>query len=61
VVRIQDLVSFFPLDQGWVKIRIRIFCVKILKFFHAETDPGILLTLDPGGKKIGSGINIPDP
>ncbi len=32
--------------------------VKILKFFDA--DPG-WKNSDPGGKKIGSGINIPDP
>jgi hypothetical protein len=35
-----------------------IFWVEILKFFDA--DPGILLTPDPGWKKFGSGINIPD-
>jgi hypothetical protein len=44
--------------------------VKILKFFYVDPDPGsrIFLTLDPGsgiflildGKKLGSGINIPD-
>ncbi len=33
-----------------------IFWVKILKFFDANEDPEIFLTLDPG-----SGINIPDP
>jgi hypothetical protein len=40
-----------------------IFWVKILKFFDADPDPGsgIFLTLDPGWKKFGSGINIPDP
>jgi hypothetical protein len=41
-----------------------IFWVKILKFFDADGDPDpgseILLTLDPGWKKFGSGINIPD-
>jgi hypothetical protein len=36
-----------------------IFWDKILKFFDA--DPGISLTPDPGWKKFGSGINIPDP
>ncbi len=50
-----------------------IFWVEILKFFDAEPDPGMFLTLDPGWKKFGSGIqdgiksdlgsriNIPDP
>jgi hypothetical protein len=35
-----------------------IFWVKILTFFYA--DAGIFLTQDPGWKKFGSGINIPD-
>jgi hypothetical protein len=37
--------------------------VKILKFFDADADPGsgIFLTVDPGWKKFGSGINILDP
>ncbi len=35
---------------------------KMIKFFDADADPGIFLTLDPGWKKFGSsGINIPDP
>jgi hypothetical protein len=38
-----------------------IFWVKILKFFNADSDPGIFLTLDPGWKRFVSGINIPDP
>ncbi len=40
-----------------------IFLVQILKFFDTDTvpDPGIFFTLDPGGAKFGSGINIPDP
>ncbi len=38
-----------------------IFWVKILKFFDADADPRIFLTLDPGWKKFESGINIPDP
>jgi hypothetical protein len=38
-----------------------IFGVKTLKFFDADTDPGIFLILDPGRKKFGSWINIPDP
>jgi hypothetical protein len=39
-----------------------VFWVKKLKIFYAETDPGsgIFLTLDPGWKKFGSGINISD-
>jgi hypothetical protein len=35
--------------------------VKILKFFDADPDPGIFLTRNLGWKKLGSGINIPDP
>ncbi len=40
-----------------------IFWVKILEFFDADPDPGfgIFMNLDPGLKKFGSGINIPDP
>jgi hypothetical protein len=40
-----------------------IFWVKIHKFFDADPDPGsgIFLTLDPGWKIFGSGINILDP
>jgi hypothetical protein len=39
------------------------FGLKILKFLEADPDPGseIFLNLDPGLKKFGSGINIPDP
>jgi hypothetical protein len=39
-----------------------IFGLKYIIFFDADPDPGsrIFLTLDPGWKKIGSGINIPD-
>jgi hypothetical protein len=37
------------------------FWVKILKFFDVGPDPGIFLIRDPGWKKFGSGINIPDP
>jgi hypothetical protein len=36
-----------------------IFWVKILEFL--EWGSGIFLTLDPGWKKFGSGINIPEP
>jgi hypothetical protein len=36
-----------------------LFWVKILKFFDADADPGIFLTLDPGWKKFGSGIRDP--
>jgi len=37
--------------------------LKILKFFEAEQDQGsgIFSTMDPGWKKFGSGIKIPDP
>jgi hypothetical protein len=62
------------LDPGWVKSKNRIrdehprseslenfFGVKIHKFFDADADPGIFLTMDPGREKFGSGINIPDP
>jgi hypothetical protein len=37
------------------------FGVKILKFFDADPGSGIFLTLDPGWKKFGSGMKIPDP
>jgi hypothetical protein len=37
------------------------FLGKILKFFDADADLEIFSTLDPGWKKFGSGINIPDP
>jgi hypothetical protein len=36
----------------------------IFKFFDADANPGIFLTLESGirgGKKFGSVINIPDP
>jgi hypothetical protein len=33
-----------------------IFWVKILKFFDADVDPAISLTLDPEWKKFGSRI-----
>jgi hypothetical protein len=33
-----------------------IFWIKIPKFFDADADPGIFLTLDPGWKKCGSGM-----
>ncbi len=42
-----------------------IFCEflgsRMLKFFDADPDPGSGIFLDPGRKKFGSGINIPDP
>jgi hypothetical protein len=40
-----------------------LFLVKIIKFFYGDPDLGsrIFLTLDPGWKKFGSGINIPYP
>jgi hypothetical protein len=47
----------------YVELRNHIFWVKILKFLNA--DPGSVIrdgnNLDPGWKKVGSGINIPDP
>ncbi len=33
-----------------------IFCVKILKFYSADADPGIFLTLDPGSWIRDSGM-----
>jgi hypothetical protein len=72
ILRIRNPMLFWPLDPGWVKnqdpnagryrtwvrdelprsyIRETIFWVKIFKFFDA----------DPGWKKFGCGINIPDP
>ena len=55
---------------GWEKIRIRyehsrsflreLLGLKILKFFDADPGSGIFLTLYPGWKKFGSGINISD-
>jgi len=38
----------------------KIFLVKILKFFDADADSGISLTLDLGWKKFESGMNIPN-
>jgi hypothetical protein len=38
-----------------------IFCVKIIKLFDADPDPGIFLPLDPGWKKFGSGIREKHP
>jgi hypothetical protein len=39
------------------------FGVKILKFFDADQVSGMetVRIQDPGWKKVGSGINIPDP
>jgi hypothetical protein len=55
-MNIQDHISESLEAMFWVKIR---------KFFAADPNPesGIVLTLDPesGMKKIGSGINIPNP
>jgi len=33
----------------------------MLKFFDADQGSGIFFIRDPGRKKLGSGINIPDP
>jgi hypothetical protein len=40
-----------------------IFWVKILKFFDADPGSGMekICIRDPGWKKFGSGINIPEP
>jgi hypothetical protein len=40
-----------------------IFEVKMLKFFDSDTGSGIenIRIRDPRWKKLGSGINIPDP
>jgi hypothetical protein len=38
-----------------------IYWVKILKFFDADPDPEIFLTLDPGWEKFGSGIRDKHP
>ncbi len=38
-----------------------IFWVNMLKFSDPDPGSGIFLTLDPGWKKFGSGIKIPDP
>jgi hypothetical protein len=40
-----------------------IFWVKILKFFDADPGSGMekIWIRDPGWKKFGSGINIPEP
>jgi hypothetical protein len=40
-----------------------LFGVKILKFFDADPGSGMetVRIRDPGWKKVGSGINIPDP
>jgi hypothetical protein len=43
----------------------RFFGIKILKFFDADPGSGSGIrdgdSSDPGWKKVGSGINIPDP
>jgi hypothetical protein len=38
-----------------------IFWVKIFKFFDADAEMEKIRIRDPGWKKYGSGINIPDP
>jgi hypothetical protein len=44
------------------EMRTNFWVTKIQKFFDADADqdPGFFLTLDPGWKKFGSTINIPD-
>ncbi len=48
-------------DEYFRELKKQFFGAKILKFFDANADPGIFLTLDPGWKKFGSGINILEP
>jgi len=43
------------------EFRINFWGFKILKFFHADLDLGIFLTLDPGWKKFGFGIRDKHP
>jgi hypothetical protein len=45
------------------ELRNNFLVSKILKFFDADPDPGseIFLTLDPGWRKFGIRINLPDP
>ncbi len=73
-IRIRDPVPFWSLDPGWVKnqdpdpvwatqiIFLRaykqFFGLKYLNFLMGIRDGK---NLDPGWKKFGSGINIPDP
>jgi hypothetical protein len=71
-IRIRDPVPFWPLDLGsgmgkksgsgsyFLKFRNH-FGVKILKFFDEDPGSGMEKNSDPGWKKVGSGINIPDP
>ncbi len=60
-IRTRDPVPFWPLDPGWVTETI--FSVKIL-ICGCGSGSGIresFLTLYPGRKKFGSGINISGP
>jgi hypothetical protein len=50
----------------FLELRNHFFCffrVKILKFFNEDPGSGMetVWIRDPGWKKVGSGINIPDP
>ncbi len=48
----------------FLELRNHFFGVKILKFFDADPGSGmetVVRIRDPGWKKVGSGINIPDP
>jgi hypothetical protein len=49
--------------QSLETILFLFFGVKILKFFDADPGSGMetVRIRDPGWKKVGSGINIPDP
>jgi hypothetical protein len=50
-------------DEHPGSCKYQFFRLKVLKFFDADPDPGILSTLDPGSgmEKIGSGIRDNDP
>jgi hypothetical protein len=56
-IRDEQLGSYF------LELRHHFFGVKILKFFDADLGSGTETgrIWDPGRKKVGSGINIPDP
>jgi hypothetical protein len=47
----------------FLELRNHFFGVKILKFFDGDPGSGMetVRIRDPGWKKVGSGINIPDP
>ncbi len=45
----------------FLELSINFLWVKNTLIFLCRSGPGISSTLDPGWKKVGSGINIPDP